>query len=209
MLKFYNDNFDCLGIERKQIYDYAAVAFCVFHDIIYQVQTQDIGKSALITSKDGFEGNEVESLKLYDKFINESEIIQDTEDSQQLNTFVKECIRDTIKHSPHLEGTDDWAILNRFLLDWDLSILSSDYDIEESKGDEIILNKSYCQYTKDIRIEYGHYSKEAYLEGRHKVMTNFLAKPAIFFTSAIKEKFEEKARDNISKELVQLEAKNI
>lgn len=74
-----------------------------------------------------------------------------------------------------------------FLLDADLAILGQDWEI-------------YKNYTKHIRKEYSVYPDFLYNPGRKKVLNHFLEFEEIFKTDYFKEKYEEKARENIQKE---------
>jgi len=59
-------------------------------------------------------------------------------------------------------------------------------------------------YAQQIRQEYIHYPEEAYRIGRSKVLEGFLASNFLFKTPIIREKFEDKARENLRKEISQL-----
>jgi len=75
-----------------------------------------------------------------------------------------------------------------FLLDADLAILGQDWKIYEN-------------YTQQIRKEYSIYPDFMYKPGRKKVLIHFLEFEEIFKTDYFKEKYEEKARENIQQEL--------
>lgn len=75
-----------------------------------------------------------------------------------------------------------------FLLDADLAILGQDWEI-------------YKNYTQQIRKEYSIYPDFMYKSGRKKVLTHFLEFEEIFKINYFKEKYEEKARENIQREL--------
>jgi len=75
-----------------------------------------------------------------------------------------------------------------FLLDADLAILGQDWKIYEN-------------YTQQIRKEYSIYPDFMYKPGRKKVLIHFLEFDEIFKTNHFKGKYEEKARENIQKEL--------
>ncbi|UQB70141.1 hypothetical protein [Epilithonimonas zeae] len=77
-----------------------------------------------------------------------------------------------------------------FLLDADLAILGQDWKIYEN-------------YTQQIRKEYSIYLDFMYKPGRKKVLTHFLEFEEIFKTDYFKAKYEEKARENIQRELAQ------
>ena len=190
MLWFYIQNFPKTGLEHNSKFDYAAINFCIFHDIIYDPKAT--GGS-----------NEIKSLELYEEFVNDLELDKDIE-FKETHEFVIESIRDTIKHCKHpWEG--DWGILNGFLLDWDLSILSSKFESSE----DLQTTNTYMSYAKNIRQEYIHVEYDKYWEVRAKVMQNFLAKDSIYFTEEVKEHSEESARKNIQREIKILEDKKI
>ncbi|WP_333851959.1 HD domain-containing protein [Epilithonimonas sp.] len=75
-----------------------------------------------------------------------------------------------------------------FLIDADLAILGQDWTIYEN-------------YTQQIRKEYSIYPDFMYKPGRKKVLIHFLEFDEIFKTDYFKAKYEEKARENIQKEL--------
>ena len=75
-----------------------------------------------------------------------------------------------------------------FLLDADLAILGQDWKIYEN-------------YTQQIRKEYSIYPDFMYKPGRKKVLIHFLEFEEIFKTDYFKGKYEEKARENIQREL--------
>ncbi len=75
-----------------------------------------------------------------------------------------------------------------FLLDADLAILGQDWKIYEN-------------YTQQIRKEYSIYPDFMYKPGRKKVLIHFLEFEEIFKTDYFKGKYEEKARENIRREL--------
>lgn len=76
-----------------------------------------------------------------------------------------------------------------FLLDADLAILGQDWKIYEN-------------YTQQIRKEYSIYPDFLYNPGRKKVLIHFLEFEEIFKTDYFKEKYEEKARENIQREIL-------
>lgn len=78
-----------------------------------------------------------------------------------------------------------------FLLDADLAILGQDWKIYEN-------------YTQQIRKEYSIYPDFMYKPGRKKVLIHFLEFEEIFKTDYFKEKYEDKARENIQKEISML-----
>jgi len=77
---------------------------------------------------------------------------------------------------------------NALFLDADLSILGSETD-------------KYINYTKQIRKEYSIFSQLDYCIGRKKVLMHFLEKEKIYHSTYFYNKYEAKARENITKEL--------
>ncbi|MNE99513.1 hypothetical protein D3C80_1982060 [compost metagenome] len=75
-----------------------------------------------------------------------------------------------------------------YFTDADLSILGQDWE-------------RYIQYAKDIRKEYTIYPDEQYYPGRTRVIQHFLDMPRLFKTEYFYLQFEEKARENLAKEL--------
>ena len=78
-----------------------------------------------------------------------------------------------------------------YFIDADLSILGSD-------------NKSYLNYSVQIRKEYRHFPDILYKPGRRKVLAGFLEMQSIFKTKYFQDKYEEQAKINILDELKSL-----
>jgi predicted metal-dependent HD superfamily phosphohydrolase len=68
----------------------------------------------------------------------------------------------------------------------------------------LIQKQSYDEYAVQIRKEYVHVSDEDFRVGRAKVLKSFLSKPVLFFTSHAREKLEQRARENVARELAAL-----
>lgn len=96
---------------------------------------------------------------------------------------IKKLILATEKHSAENLDSD-----GRIFLDFDLAILGAE-------------NEIYDEYAKAIRKEYDFVSEEDYKIGRGRVLQNFLKRETIYFTDVMREKFEEKARQNIEREI--------
>ncbi|KFF16842.1 hypothetical protein [Chryseobacterium sp. JM1] len=75
-----------------------------------------------------------------------------------------------------------------YLLDADLSILGKDLE-------------AYLDYTRKIRKEYSIYPDLLYKPGRRKVLKHFLELESIFKTSDFGERYEQKAKQNLTAEL--------
>ena len=106
--------------------------------------------------------------------------------NHQLNKqLVFELILATQLHQ-HNENVDcNW------LIDFDLKILSKDWEDY----------KTYCQ---QIRNEYNIYPDFLYNPGRKKALEHFLANKNIYQTQEFRTLFEDKARENIQKEIATL-----
>ena len=78
-----------------------------------------------------------------------------------------------------------------WLIDFDLKILSKDWE-------------DYEIYTQQIRNEYKIYPNLLYNPGRKKALEHFLENENIYQTATFRSFFEEKARENIQKEIATL-----
>lgn len=72
--------------------------------------------------------------------------------------------------------------------DADLAVLGSD-------------EKTYKQYTENIRREYSVYPDQLYFPGRKKVLEHFLKMEHLFKTEFFRKKYENQARINLQSEL--------
>jgi predicted metal-dependent HD superfamily phosphohydrolase len=81
--------------------------------------------------------------------------------------------------------------LGALLISIDLSILAA----EPSR---------YDAYAASIRKEYAHVPDDAYRAGRADVLRRFAARPAIFPDAAFANACEQKARDNLAREIASL-----
>lgn len=100
---------------------------------------------------------------------------------------VEKLILATFKHE-NADNDNDCSIF----LDGDLSILG---------GDDAV----YDAYAKSIWQEYSRIaSREYYKQRRKQVLENFLKRERIYFTNEMFEKFEDKARKNIEREIKSL-----
>lgn len=87
----------------------------------------------------------------------------------------------------HLPETND----EKIMVDVDLAILGASPD-------------DYIRYAQAIRQEYHWVPEPAYTSGRAQVLQRFLARPVIFHTPPLFEKYEAQARLNLHQELTQL-----
>lgn len=99
---------------------------------------------------------------------------------------VEQMIAATARHDPN--GLDEDGL--RFL-DADLSILGADAP-------------RYDEYARQIREEYAWVPEPVYRTERATVLAHFLERPAIYFTSELRERFEATARANVSAEIERL-----
>lgn len=62
-------------------------------------------------------------------------------------------------------------------------------------------DETYLAYSEAIRREYSWVPDAAYREGRLKVLNSFLARERLYFTEPLAERFEARARSNMSNEM--------
>lgn len=62
----------------------------------------------------------------------------------------------------------------------------------------------YAEYAAAVRQEYSHLPDEVFVKGRRDVLTDLLAKPALFHTAHGRERWERPARANVEAELARL-----
>ncbi|WP_412559442.1 hypothetical protein [Winogradskyella sp. MIT101101] len=149
---------------KSHVEDYDVLVFAIwYHDIIYKSTKND---------------NEVKSALFAKKALKSLDF-----DEKKLKN-IEDLIISTKKHQIILDENDD----NAYLLDFDLSILGSDW-------------KTYQNYTQQIRKEYKIYPEFMYKPGRKKVLQHFLERETLYFTEVYQDKFETQARENIIKEL--------
>lgn len=149
---------------KSHIEDFDALLFAIwYHDIIYKSTKKDNEVKSALFAKKG-----LKSLSF---------------DEKRLKN-IENLIISTKKHQIILNENDD----NAYLLDFDLSILGTDW-------------KTYQNYTQQIRKEYKIYPDFMYKPGRKKVLQHFLERETLYFTEVYQDKFETQARENIIKEL--------
>jgi predicted metal-dependent HD superfamily phosphohydrolase len=98
-------------------------------------------------------------------------------------TEVGRLVRLTATHRP---ADDDHA--GQVLCDADLAILAAD-------------EGRYASYVAGVRAEYAHVPGPAFAAGRAAVLADLLAKPTLFHTAAARDRWEERARANVRREL--------
>lgn len=105
-----------------------------------------------------------------------------------------ELVENLIRSTAHFSNRDDKPLtkLQLFMQDIDLAILGAD-------------PKTYYEYSINVRYEYSHLTDEQWNLGRKAVLENFLARERIYLTSHFNNKYEHAARENMKKELKNLE----
>lgn len=99
---------------------------------------------------------------------------------------VAAMILDTATHQP---SSDDAALL----IDADLAVLAADAT-------------GYQAYVNGVRAEYAHVSDTGWRVGRANVLRMFLQQPHLFATETGRDRFERRARANITAELATLQS---
>ena len=95
-------------------------------------------------------------------------------------------VRLTETHRPDDDDANGCA-----LSDADLGILAAPVD-------------RYAEYVAAVRAEYSHLPDEVFAKGRRGVLTDLLAKPALFHTTYGRSAWEDAARANVVAELARL-----
>jgi len=80
----------------------------------------------------------------------------------------------------------------KLMLDLDLAILGTPS------------SAAFTSFERQIREEYGHVPEAAFHRGRSAVLSEFLARPEIYRTPALREELETRARSNLTQRLVEL-----
>jgi predicted metal-dependent HD superfamily phosphohydrolase len=100
---------------------------------------------------------------------------------------VARLVRLTATHRP---ASDDHA--GQVLCDADLGVLAADED-------------RYAAYTAGVRREYATVPDAAFAAGRAAVLRDLVDRPYLFHTAAARERWEQRARANVARELAVLE----
>lgn len=130
--------------------------------------------------------NELESIKYFQDFASEVGL------ADALSSRVSGYIERTITHTlPVTDIPTDNSDLKLFL-DFDLDVLSR-------------TEEQYSLYAEQIRAEYGHVEPNTYCFGRTQVLKSFLTRDYLYFTDSFRDGREEKARNNLQKEVSALE----
>lgn len=101
---------------------------------------------------------------------------------------IEKCKQTILATKIHVESTD--MDINYFT-DADLCILGQNWE-------------TYSAYVQKIRKEYSIYPDFIYKLGRKKVLSSFLGMKRIFKTAFFFDRFEEKSKENLKRELVML-----
>ncbi len=121
--------------------------------------------------------NEVQSADFAEKRLSKTQLAA---------AKIQRCVQQIILTQKH--NTADQPTDEQYLIDFDLSILGSSWE-------------DYIVYTENIRKEYHWYPAFAYKKGRKKAMLTFLERKQIYQTDVYFERYEQMARENISKEI--------
>lgn len=97
-----------------------------------------------------------------------------------------ELILSTISHRPIFDNG-----ICKVFLDLDLAILGKD-------------PKTYEAYCKKIRKEFSHIEQKVYSEKRVEILSHFLKRDKIFYTTEFQEQYEAQARKNLKQEIQDL-----
>jgi len=101
---------------------------------------------------------------------------------------INQCYAQIIATKVHIKsGNHDTNLLT----DSDLAVLGQEWNV-------------YSDYSQNVRKEYSKYSDKVYNQGRINVLTHFLKMESVFKTEYFIDKYEKKARKNLSEELVLL-----
>lgn len=149
---------------KTNIVNFDDLCFAIwYHDVVYESTRNDNEKRSAIFAKKYLKSFNIEEKRLKN---------------------IEKLIVSTQKHQILIAENND----NAYLLDLDLSILGTDWDI-------------YEKYTQDIRKEYKVYPNFIYEKGRKKVLRHFLERENLFFSSYFKNRFEAQAKANIKREI--------
>ncbi len=99
---------------------------------------------------------------------------------------VARLVRLTASHDP-IPGDRNGGLLT----DADLCVLASPPEV-------------YLAYTAAVRREYGHVPDAAFVAGRAAVLQNLLSLPRLFHTPTLRDRWEDTARANMTRELSSL-----
>lgn len=115
-----------------------------------------------------------------------SEMLGDLNVNAKTIQSVQELVLATKNHNGRTLSDDA-----KLFLDMDLAILGMSKEI-------------YEEYSKAIREEYAWVSEQTYRKGRVKILESFLDRERVYFTTVMRNRFEEQARWNIKGEIQSL-----
>ena len=95
------------------------------------------------------------------------------------------------EHHPRIGRGRSLAPDAEILVDIDLSILGQDAE-------------TFDNYERAIRQEYAHVDDNAFRKGRSAILQRFLDRPAIYATPRMRSRYEEPARQNLRRSLLNL-----
>eukprot|EP01117_Protostelium_nocturnum_P003030 TRINITY_DN13961_c0_g1_i1.p1 TRINITY_DN13961_c0_g1~~TRINITY_DN13961_c0_g1_i1.p1 ORF type:complete len:231 (+),score=54.22 TRINITY_DN13961_c0_g1_i1:50-694(+) len=128
--------------------------------------------------------NEEKSVQLFEVFAIDLNL------SAELTKEISSYIIATKSHKTNSENSENRDLA--FFLDFDVSILGKE-------------EEEYDQYSVQIRKEYSHVSNQDYRVGREKVL-NSLSEGNVFATKEFRDRFEEKAKANMKREIQLLQS---
>ena len=158
-----------------------------FHDAVYDARSAS---------------NEEESAKLFGSFASEVRrgearrgVAAETTDAQvarrhgRIEGRVADCILATQSHSVTVSAEEESdATLLAFFLDADMAVLGKD-------------PRAYDSYCGLIRREYEFVDRDVYCTRRAEILEGFLAKGDVYGTGIMSRALEERARDNLRREV--------
>jgi len=159
---------------KGEIEDIEILQFSIFyHDIIYKSTRKD---------------NELRSAEVAKEVLSflGSAYSADRLSSNRITRCFHQIILTQHHHAKEDDGLDE-----KLLLDFDLEILSRDWE-------------QYKIYAQQIRKEYSIYPNFLYRKGRKKALASFLERKKIYQTEWYQENCEPQARQNIRKEIEEL-----
>lgn len=162
--------------------DHLAAMFRLFDEYKAHLQNPDIVALASffhdVVYKATRKDNEEASAIFAEKKLSEAGF------SAEKTALVRDFILATKNHLLPENTHPDLA----FLLDFDLATLGAPREVFEA-------------YSQQIRREYAIYPDVLYRPGRRKALEHFLQRPFIFHTPVFREKLEQRARENIRREI--------
>ena len=113
----------------------------------------------------------------------------------ELAAWFHDAIYDTTRHDNEARSAE-LAVDALRALRFDEATIAADADLSILGSDAA----RYDEYARQIREEYAWVPEAVYRTERAKVLAHFAERPAIYFTSELRERFEGAARMNIERE---------